>query len=117
MVFFSIVIFCLLVTSQNIFSAEKVAVAKKREGNIHIDGKLLEEDWRQTVPISDFTTKDPVEGGTPSEKIEVRFLFDEDYLYIGARMERKNPEKIQAYVSRRDNMSNSERIIIILDTY
>ncbi|MCX8054861.1 MAG: carbohydrate binding family 9 domain-containing protein [Ignavibacteria bacterium] len=117
MIFFCIIFICLIVSGQNTFSAEKVAVAKKRESNIHIDGKLLEEDWRQAIPISDFTTKDPVEGGAPSEKIEVRFLYDEEYLYIGARMERKNPEKIQAYVSRRDNMSNSERIIIILDTY
>ncbi|HPP40762.1 MAG TPA: carbohydrate binding family 9 domain-containing protein, partial [Candidatus Kapabacteria bacterium] len=113
----AIILIVIIFSTQFAFSAEKIAIANKREGEIRIDGKLTEEDWFRAIPISDFTTKEPVEGGTPSERIEVRFLYDEDYLYIGARMERKNPEKIQAYVSRRDNMSNSERIIIILDTY
>ena len=100
-----------------IYANGKVAYAHRVSSTIILDGKLDERDWLETSFVSDFTAKDPIEGAEPSEKIEVRFLYDENYLYVGARIYRQNPEDIQAYVSRRDNMGNSERFIITFDTY
>lgn len=111
------ILFLLIIFFYKAFPNEKVAIALHTSNKITLDGKLLEDDWRKATPISDFTVKDPYEGAQPYENTEVRFLYDQDYLYIGARMYRKEPQKIQSFVSRRDYMGNSERIIITLDTY
>lgn len=100
-----------------IYANGKIAYVNKVTEKITLDGKLTEKDWINTPFVSDFTAKDPIEGAEPSQKIEVRFLYDEYYLYVGARIYRDNPSEIQAYVSRRDNMGNSERIIVTFDTY
>ncbi|RMI08677.1 MAG: hypothetical protein D6681_07870 [Calditrichaeota bacterium] len=84
---------------------------------IHLDGRLTEPIWQQAPAVTGFRQRDPVEGAPADELTEVRFLYDEDALYVGARMYSQNPRRIIAGVSRRDAASNSERIIISLDTY
>src|SRR5437764_5442076 len=56
-----------------------------------IDGSLDDSAWSTAAPISDFVQKLPTEGGVPSERTEVRILHDDDALYIGARLYRKDP--------------------------
>ena len=34
-------------------------------------------------PVADFVQRDPVDGGVPSERTEVRIAYDEDFLYFG----------------------------------
>lgn len=83
-----------------------------------LDGRLDDPAWRQAVFTSDFLQKDPHEGQAASESTEVAVLFDDDYLYIGARLACPDPERhVRASVSRRDNPGNSERFIVTLDTY
>ncbi len=115
-----VVILFLIVLSNSLFanySADKVAVAVRIDAELTIDGLLDEVEWKLAKPVSGFIVKDPREGAEPEENTELYFLYNSRYLYIGARMFRKNPENIQSFVSRRDNMGNSERIIITLDTY
>jgi hypothetical protein len=53
----------------------------------------------------------------PSDPIEVRFLFDDNALWIGARMRSAPDVTIQAPMSRRDDGSQAEYIQVELDTY
>ena len=98
-------------------SGSKVATAVRITGVVHVDGKLDEAQWKEARPISDFVQKDPIEGGVPSDSLEVRFLYDDDALYVGTRVISKDPGRIQAPVSRRDNISQAEHIWISLDSY
>ncbi len=83
-----------------------------------IDGVPDEAVWEQARPITDFIQKEPVEGAEPTERTEVRILYDGAYLYVGARMYADNPAAIQRSVGRRDvNPGASEHIWISLDTY
>lgn len=82
-----------------------------------VDGRLDDAIWQKAPAISDFIQKDPNEGTVPSERTEIAFVYDDDALYIGARMFSVDPAAIQAVVSRRDNSGPSERVIIALDTY
>jgi len=84
---------------------------------ITLDGKLEEECWNRAVFTSGFIQREPYEGEPASEQTKVAFFYDNEALYIGARMYSSDPRKIQAQVSRRDNQGNSQRIIISLDTY
>ena len=51
---------------------------------IRIDGKLDEAAWQQAVPITDFFRMEPRQGGKYKYQTEVRVLFDEKFLYVGA---------------------------------
>lgn len=107
-----------------IFCCTSLALAEHKQANavridepIKLDGKLLDDAWKFAPKADGFLTKDPIEGAGVSEPTELYFLYDDKHLYIGARMFRQNPEQIQSFVSRRDNMGNSERIILTFDTY
>src|SRR5262245_66593550 len=62
------------------------AVAVRRSGPVVLDGRLDEPAWRVAEPITDFTQVDPDEGKPASQRTEVRFLYDDDALYVGAKM-------------------------------
>jgi hypothetical protein len=96
---------------------QKVATALRITGGVKLDGKLDDPQWKDAPPISDFIQKDPIEGAAPSDSLEVRFLYDDDALYVGTRVVSKDPRRIQAPVSRRDNISQAEHIWVSFDSY
>src|SRR6478609_1483506 len=60
--------------------------AVPRTGEISIDGRLDDETWRIAQPATDFRQQDPREGQPASERTEIRIAYDNEALYIGARM-------------------------------
>jgi hypothetical protein len=75
--------------------------ATRRSADLRLDGRLDDEDWARATPIRGFVTSEPVEGMTPGEDTEVRVLFDEGAVYIGARMYDRRPETIFRQLTRR----------------
>ncbi|MBC8144770.1 MAG: hypothetical protein H7X80_04235, partial [bacterium] len=97
--------------------ARRTVARRISAGAPHIDGRLDDAAWNDVAFITDFVQKQPVEGAQPSERTEVAVMYDDDALYVGARMHRADPSQIHDHITRRDNVGNSERIIISLDTY
>jgi hypothetical protein len=98
--------------------AGKAAHAARLAGPApHIDGRLDEPLWSSASWISDFHQKDPVEGGTPTDRTEVAFYYDDDALYVGARLWSTRVAEIPRPVTRRDQYSNAEYFIVSLDPY
>ena len=62
------------------------ARASLRQGEISIDGKIDEAAWAAATPITELTQSQPDEGQVPSQKTEIRILYDASALYVGARM-------------------------------
>lgn len=87
------------------------------EGSVELDGRLDEAVWVDAPFVSDFLQKEPNEGALPDERTEVRILYDDHYLYIGARMYCRAPADLRLDLNRRDNPGNSEQMIVSLDTY
>ena len=84
---------------------------------IDLDGRILEDIWQSATPITDFMQQEPVEGGTPSERTEIRVIFDTDHLYIGAILY-DDPDGILAYQRQRDaGLNTDDRFMWILDTF
>ena len=52
--------------------------------SIHIDGKLDESSWDNAIPINNFWMNYPFDTLPASAKTEVKVLYDEQNLYIGA---------------------------------
>ncbi len=86
-------------------------------GSVRLDGRLDEGFWERAQPIVDFVQAEPNEGGQPTDAMEVRFVYDDDALWIGARMHARESTVIQAPMSRRDNGDQAEYLQIELDTY
>ncbi len=63
---------------------QPVVKATRAQGTIAVDGRLDESDWSQGVPVSDFFRREPRQGGPIRYETEVKFLFDDKNLYIGA---------------------------------
>ena len=94
------------------------AAAAHRSSAIVIDGKLDEEAWKAATPVTEFLQTDPDEGKPASQKTEMRFLFDHDALYIGARMhDTEGAAGVHTSLVRRDQPFNSDYIEIVLDGY
>ena len=84
-----------------------------------IDGVLDEAVWAQAEPISDFVQVRPTDGGPPSETTEVYLLYDDDTLYVGARLGDGDPEQIAANTMRH-NVGlgrTDDRLVLILDPF
>lgn len=97
-------------------AVKRAEAVRVPNGTFHLDGRPDEVHWADIAPIRDFVQKEPVFGVAPSEAIEVRFAYDDEALWVGARMEVKGRE-IQAPLTRRDNGFKSENLWISLDTY
>ncbi len=98
-------------------AVELEALPMSAEATIQLDGRLDEPVWQDATPITDFTQQNPVEGGEPSERTEIRVVFDEDHLYIGAILY-DDPAGILAYQRQRDaSLGTDDRFMWILDTF
>ena len=84
-------------------------------GAVNVDGRLDDTAWRDAPAITDFVQREPNEGEPPTDRMEVRFVYDDNALYVGARMFSDAP--IQAPMGRRDNGDQAEHLLISLDTY
>src|SRR4051794_38352514 len=58
----------------------------RASGPIHVDGRLDEPVWSQARAVTQFYQTTPHEGQPATERTEVRIAFDEDAVYIGARL-------------------------------
>jgi hypothetical protein len=91
--------------------------AVKTSEHITVDGYLDEAVWQGTPSVDLFIQRDPVEGVEPSQKTAVYITYDDDALYIAARMYDTHPDSIIARLTRRDNYLASDYLIFGLDSY
>ena len=85
-----------------------------------IDGYLNDPVWGQTAAYTDFKMVEPDTGVTPSEKTEVRVLYDDKNLYIGLHCFTGNPASISVTTLKRDSGGEAEGddlIKILLDPF
>ena len=91
------------------------AAATRTSQPIRIDGSLDDAAWAAATPITEFRQLDPQEGQPATERTEVRVLYDDQALYIGARLHDR--QRVSSRLGRRDmGMSASDWLTVILDT-
>ncbi len=96
---------------------EETIIAVKTSSAITVDGLLNEPVWKSSRFFSGFTQLDPDEGKAASEKTHVCIVYNDDALYIGARMFDTAPDSISANLVRRDDDGNSDQFTVYLDPY
>ena len=81
---------------------------------IRLDGRLDEGDWALADSISDFRQKEPVEGGTPTERTVVRLLSTPAGLAIGWWCYDRSPGGIVRTQLRRDAELRSDDYVSLM---
>jgi len=87
---------------------------------VAIDGRLDEDVWRSAPGATDFRQSQPDEGKPATQRTEVRFAYDDDAIYIGARMfDTMGAKGVRTRLLRRDAMTENDSDILVLtfDSY
>ncbi len=120
MKFFTIFVFCFFVTSlfadKNINPPEKITAIRISE-EVTIDGLLNENVWKENTGISSFKQRDPVEGKNPSQKTIVHIAYDDENLYIAAKLFDTKPDSIIARLGRKDDLLDTDLFMFFVDPY
>jgi Domain of unknown function (DUF5916)/Carbohydrate family 9 binding domain-like len=80
-----------------------------------IDGRLDDPAWRSAVPSDTFTQHFPSEGAPPSERTEVRILYDDDALYVGVDCWQVHVPVVKRLM-RRDTQLSSDGVWMDIDS-
>ncbi|MCJ7629875.1 MAG: carbohydrate binding family 9 domain-containing protein [Longimicrobiales bacterium] len=85
---------------------------------IRMDGRLDEVVWRMTPSTGDFVQAEPREGEPASEQTEVWVAYDEENLYVAARLHDSDPAGLVVNDIRKDFDDQSQDVFsVILDTF
>ncbi len=76
--------------------------ALRMDDPITVDGALDESAWEKAVAATDFIIYSPYNGVLSRFRTEVRVLYDDDALYIGAMMYDDHPDSIFSELGQRD---------------
>jgi hypothetical protein len=83
-----------------------------------VDGVLDEPTWAAATVVTDLHQLDPVEYAPPSQRSEIRLYFDDDALYVAARLWDTEADRITAQVLRQgEGLASEDRFSVILDPH
>lgn len=81
-----------------------------------IDGRLDDVAWSQLPTVTTFTQRDPEEGVPASEPTEVWIAYDNEAIYVAARLHDRSP--VTTRLGRRDmSSSSSDWLKVSLDSF
>jgi hypothetical protein len=110
----------LLLTSAPAWSqvAEKRQLtASRASAEITVDGSLEEATWSHADVATGFTELDPTPGVPSPFRTEVRVLYDDAAVYIGAELFDAAPDSILKELSPRDEQGNTDWFGVVIDPY
>ncbi|RYY11016.1 MAG: hypothetical protein EOO36_19650, partial [Cytophagaceae bacterium] len=84
---------------------------------IKLDGVLDDAAWVAAPVASQFIEQRPKPGRPERLPTEVRVLYDDAALYVGAKLLESSPDSIKRELTQRDNTANTDFFGIFLDPY
>ena len=99
-------------------AVKHVRALRVPNGTIRVDGTLTEPEWSQVEPATDFVQQQPAEGQPTTHQSEIRFLYDDEFLYIGGRLHEAEPGRLVTNELRRDfNARDGDLLVVVMDTF
>ncbi|MDX1673231.1 MAG: DUF5916 domain-containing protein [Longimicrobiales bacterium] len=86
----------------------------ERSGAIRVDGRLAETAWDDARAITDFVQGVPVEGAEAEQRTVVRVVFDDQAIYVGARLT-ETATGIARQLVRRDETGQADYFEVSFD--
>lgn len=101
------------------FSQKKTIEAKKNNETISIDGILNEKIWSETKIAKNFIGFQPLNGNDIPEEFrtEVKVVYDDYAIYIGATLYDNEPSKILKELNERDSFGASDVFGVFINGY
>jgi len=81
-----------------------------------VDGRLDDAVWAAADTLGGFTQRQPNEGQPSRYRTVARIAFDQEAVYVGVRAFDPEPQKIAATLTRRDEDSPSDWMMVALDS-
>ena len=95
-----------------------IVAAGRVAGAIHLDGMLDDPSWQSVAPATGFLQSQPSEGQPATQRTDVRFLFDDDALYVGARLyDSLGAAGVRTRLVRRDGSADADELTLVFDTF
>jgi hypothetical protein len=96
--------------------AGKVVRALRLRGTAPvIDGALGDEAWTAADAATGFVQRDPDNGSPMTEDTRIQIAYDERYIYVAVSCEDREPDRVDAGLSRRDEIGATDFITIGFD--
>ena len=102
--------------SPNLDPVKKNIGAQRTDAVVVIDGQLDEEAWLSAEPSNGFLQLEPNPGRPAAQPTELRILYDNSGIYIGAFLA-DEPDSILMELSERDDLANTDWFGVFLDPY
>lgn len=96
----------------------KTVPATRVEISPVIDGRLDDEAWQAAPVVTDFHLVEPVEFGEPADRTEVRVTYDDDNLYVAARLFYHDRSQLVANIlAPSQRVWSDDRFVVVLDPF
>lgn len=103
----------------DVLQEKKQMTAVFTEDKVKIDGDLNESIWQKAQHATDFFGYEP-KNGTPiatEKRTDVKIIYDNEAIYIGALLFDEDPSKIMKEISQRDDDGTSDFFAIDINGY
>lgn len=105
----------MIVVSAQAIDRKNIGLAKIAE-KVNVDGLLDEPFWINAEIASDFVQTEPVAGAPSSQRSEIKIAFDDQAIYIGAKLFDLR-DSVTRTLSERDDYGNADWFGVVFDTY
>ncbi|NUO62646.1 MAG: carbohydrate binding family 9 domain-containing protein [Gemmatimonadaceae bacterium] len=93
------------------------ATAVRANDAIVLDGRGTDAVWERAPEISAFREFEPNEDGDPKMRTTAKVAFDDHNLYVFVHAYDPHPDSIVGRLTRRDQGSASDWLIVLIDSY
>ena len=113
------ILFCLASFLFSFSQTKKSITTQKINKPITIDANLNEESWKNAKTASDFVMFEPDNGKAidNKKKTEVKILYDDEAIYVGALLYDDTPSKIMKEITERDDFGTTDAFGIFVNGY
>lgn len=96
---------------------KKTVHVKYIKDKITVDGKLDEAVWSQVQPATNFYEYFPTDTAQAKQQTEIRFLFDDENLYVGIKVNGKARDYVVPSLRRDFRAGGNDNITLLFDTF
>jgi hypothetical protein len=102
----------------SIAAQEPVGIrAVRASAPIRVDGRLDDAAWRDAPVVSDFVQRLPEEGQPARQQTQLQVAYDDEAVYVAARLLDSEPERIVRRLTRRDLVADADKFSIFFDPH
>lgn len=110
-------LFLCLVSAVHAQVNKKSVYVKYIQDKVTIDGNLDEDVWGLAEPAKDFYNYFPSDSTLAKAQAEIRFLFDDEFLYVGIKVFAAGKDYIVPSLRRDFRAGGNDNITLLFDTF